>query len=524
MESATGYATNVHDEAKIQPDDSTVECEGAAEGSAGANVQAVCLETTTGDEEQLQESAGNDNKKRQVSIPYRLYASRALSAWSDRLWQFGGGLFMVTLGKGNLRLVSIFGLCIMASNTLFGAHIGDWIDRKSRLFAACTFLLLQNTMTMICCAIFACYFGFELPSGSWIHNAIAPVTIMIATSASLASLGCKTAVEKDWIPVIAGGDQEALAIMNSRFRALDLLCNLLAPTLTGAAFYIGSVEASVFIGAWNVLSGPLEYKLLVDIFKQVPALATKPLRDNSAKDDKPSWWSSTKRGWSMYLRHPVRNAGLGLGLVYMTVLGFDNITYAYVLGQCVPQPVLGALVGISSFVGIGATAVFPALQRSHGLGRAGLVGISWMILCLSACVISVWLPGSPFDAAYYQHPRKDPGLEAIGKGENEACHTSSFLSVVVMLGGIVLARFGLWTFDMSVSAIMQLHVEESVRGIMGGVQSALQNIFDIIKFLLAISLPYEETFGWLVIASFTCIVSAGISFALYVCKASTQPA
>ena len=38
-------------------------------------------------------------------------------------------------------------------------------------------------------------------------------------------------------------------------------------------------------------------------------------------------------GWKIYWNHPVRNAGIGLALLYMTVLGFDNITYSYIIMQ-----------------------------------------------------------------------------------------------------------------------------------------------------------------------------------------------
>ena len=36
---------------------------------------------------------------------------------------------------------------------------------------------------------------------------------------------------------------------------------------------------------------------------------------------------STCEGWREYFKHSVRYAGIGLALLYMTVLGFDNITY-----------------------------------------------------------------------------------------------------------------------------------------------------------------------------------------------------
>ena len=37
-----------------------------------------------------------------------------------------------------------------------------------------------------------------------------------------------------------------------------------------------------------------------------------------------------------------------MGCLYMTVLGFDNITYGFILQQCVTESILGALVGVSA--------------------------------------------------------------------------------------------------------------------------------------------------------------------------------
>ena len=47
------------------------------------------------------------------------------------------------------------------------------------------------------------------------------------------------------------------------------------------------------------------------------------------------------QGWAAYMRHDVRYAGLALAFIYMTVLGFDNITWGYSLMQCVTESILG---------------------------------------------------------------------------------------------------------------------------------------------------------------------------------------
>ena len=76
-------------------------------------------------------------------IPYKMYFSRALSAWGDRMWDFGGGLFMVGLHYDDLRLVAIYGFARCFTVIMLGAAIGNWIDRTERLTSTRAFLGLQ---------------------------------------------------------------------------------------------------------------------------------------------------------------------------------------------------------------------------------------------------------------------------------------------------------------------------------------------------------------------------------------------
>ena len=51
----------------------------------------------------------------------------------------------------------------------------------------------------------------------------------------------------------------------------------------------------------------------------------------------------------------------------------------------------------SAVVGIVGTFVYPLLRRKVGLERTGLFALSTQTACLSLCVLSIWMPGSPFD-------------------------------------------------------------------------------------------------------------------------------
>ena len=98
-----------------------------------------------------------DQKKRSTfqDIPWKIYASRGLSAWGDRLWSFGAGVFMVDLDPNNLQLVAIYGLVLSVSVIIFGAYIGKWIDQSQR----CN---IYETITIYSIAIYEKLQNFSL--------------------------------------------------------------------------------------------------------------------------------------------------------------------------------------------------------------------------------------------------------------------------------------------------------------------------------------------------------------------------
>ena len=184
-------------------------------------------------------------------------------------------------------------------------------------------------------------------------------------------------------------------------------------------------------------------------------------------------------GWKLYVTHPVFTAGVALASVYMTVLGFDNITYGFCMDQCVTESLLGALVGVSAIVGICGSLTFPILRKKLGLNKTGMIGFLSLTLMLTLCVVSIWLEGSPFDPFYFQNKEAQVHISislnststsdfvpteanftrqsGTNNLEDSSCYVSSSLSVSVLLCGIILAKFGLWISDLTVSQILQVH-------------------------------------------------------------------
>jgi iron-regulated transporter 1 len=147
------------------------------------------------------------------------------------------------------------------------------------------------------------------------------------------------------------------------------------------------------------------------------------------------------------MKHPARDAGLGLAFLYMTVLGFDNITYGYCLRQCVTESILGGLVAGSAIFGVSGSLSFPVLRRKIGLNKTGLIGMASLVATLSMCVISIWVDGSPFDVDYFKEKNSTVELvsEVVKKNETELidnteCYVSSYASVSLFLGGVIAAR------------------------------------------------------------------------------------
>lgn len=135
--------------------------------------------------------------------------------------------------------------------------------------------------------------------------------------------------------------------MNSVMRTIDLTTSILSPIIVGQMMsYGGTVWSAVFIVGWNILSVTIEYYLLSSIYKQMPSLEKKNglagIMDNESSNipngvhghaEKNQNCSKVtgrltelRNSWRDYFNHYIRNAGLALALLYMTVLGFDNIT------------------------------------------------------------------------------------------------------------------------------------------------------------------------------------------------------
>lgn len=251
-----------------------------------------------------------------------------------------------------------------------------------------------------------------------------------------------------------------------------------------------------------------------------------------------------KAGWVAYYNQSIFFAGMSLSFLYMTVLGFDCITTGYAYTQGLNGSVLSLLMGASAVSGICGTVAFTWVRKKCGLIRTGFISGLAQLSCLMLCVASVFAPGSPLDLSVspfqdlYSHligekklPEADHRLTAgvlTGANFTTAVTTAapaeelpplqSYMSVGLLFAGVIAARVGLWSFDLTVTQLIQENVIESERGVINGVQNSMNYLLDLLHFIMVILAPNPEAFGLLVIISVSFVAMGHVMYFFFAFK------
>ncbi|OCT75749.1 solute carrier family 40 member 1 [Xenopus laevis] len=550
-----------------------------------------------------------------VNPRFLIYVSCALSIWGERMWHFAISVFLIELYGHNLLLTAVFGLVVAGSVLLFGAFIGDWIDRKPRNKVAHASLFIQNSSVTACCIVLMLVFSYKTEIEhiwhGWLTVFCYAVVIILADLANLASTALTITIQKDWIVVITGENRSHLAGMNATVRRMDQIINIFAPLSVGQVMtWASNVVGCGFILGWNLISLLVEFIFLSKVYQMVPELAIKPQRpvgehyierqlellnvqgdlpicsaagdftiapsiprdslDEPPKNTDPIPEHSSAMcacllkvrrmlhictdGWKSYYRQSVFLAGLGLAFLYTTVLGFDCITTGYAYTQGISGSLLSILMAVSAISGLMGTFLFTWLRRHYGLVVTGIISSCLHVCCLMLCVFSVFAPGSPFELSIFSaimgvnssvnmdqleqsqlHFFPPHGninqpilpdrssihwtnntvlLENIRTGDQP----NSYISIILLFSGVILARIGLWSFDLTVTQLLQENIPESERGVVNGVQSSMNYLMDLVHFIMVILAPQPQQFGLLVIISMLFVIAGHTMYFFYTRK------
>ncbi|CAF3609328.1 unnamed protein product [Adineta steineri] len=488
---------------------------------------------------------GNDTK-------IYLYIAMTLSSWGDRMWNFAIGIYFISLNPTNLQGVAINGIALNVVVILFATAIGNWIDRNPRLSSLRKILFFQNlsVASMAVLVVYALYNQSTIPS-NWMII-IQGFLIGIGMIAQLSSVACKVSVSRDWIVALYGSDRQNLASRfsfililfcffklfpiridtNATLRRIDLLSGVLAPILTGAVMAFTSRWISaVLIAGWNVVSLGFELFLYTRVYHSaIDVLSHKTSSEKSSESKKKegiSKFCPSFQGLGTYASLSVCLPGLSLALLYMTVLSFDSVTRAYVIEQGLSEVLLGLLNGLGSIVGIIGTFIYPIFVKRTGLVRTGVIGFWSEFSMLILCLLSLFVHGTSFTPfkrftigschLYDEMSNKDSTINI----KPFECSNSKF-SVLLLVIGITLNRFGLWIADLTVTQLQQERVPENIRGRIGGTQHSLNQFFDMLRYTLIILLPRMSQFGYHICSSVLSVFLASFIYTIWSCSSASQ--
>ena len=181
-----------------------------------------------------------------------LYAAHALSAFGDRLQQFGLPLLLVEAwGSATLLPAALFALCTQVFSFVLMPAIGSWVDQAPRLHIMRTSIVCQNGAIVASCILLSSLgvaeqlgtrrmwsagdseqvqsrTGCPTPSMTW----TVPVSVwfigilLFSAFAELMGAAGTLAIERDWVVLLTAGRSDSLAHVNSILRRIDLCCKV----------------------------------------------------------------------------------------------------------------------------------------------------------------------------------------------------------------------------------------------------------------------------------------------------------
>lgn len=465
------------------------------------------------------------------------------------MWFTALNLYLIKLNNNSLLMTTINGVTVAIAFILFAGTIGSLIDKYQRIKIIRVSLLIQNSSVAISCIIVICIMILKdylnNLANEWLIFSMQALIIFLNCLSTLASMAVQVSLERDWIIIIADdimtkrgnkgktGLSEELAHINSISRRFDVMTSMLTPLFIGLIISLtnGILISAIIIALWNMVSYFIEFRLLTGTYEGIKTLQKDQviIEETSKK----TYFQLFKqvlavhKGYFVYFKLGILSiAGISLALVFMSVLNFDSLTIEYSKSQKLGKSLINLLRAISGFTGVIGTIIFAHLHNrcKLSLKKIGLGGLIILLMCSLICIVSLWIPDSSFILYTGSTTSSMDSINQINITSNSTASryefflssTHNYTSILMLLIGISISRFGLWLFDLSVNQMMQEKVVENERGIIGGIQNALNKLFDMIKLLLVLFLNDFSFYGYLILLSFLFVALSSALFIIFI--------
>ncbi|KAF2770847.1 putative Ferriportin iron efflux transporter [Teratosphaeria nubilosa] len=418
-----------------------------------------------------------------------LYISHSLSAWNSRLFEFGAYLFLADIFPHTLLPASVYALVRAGAAATFAACLGRYVDSGDRLQVVRVSIVGQRAAVALSCVTLLAMEHFPLLAQDKLHAAVLlSLLSILAAVEKLSSVLNTMAVERDWVVVVAEGDQDRLRALNSQMRRVDLFSKLLAPLAISFIDAASSQLAIIITGAMTALSIAIEYLAIARVHKAVPALHHPKAQPTSPHHT----WSSTAANpfatTKTYFTHPAFLPSFALSLLYLNVLSFAGQMITYLLSLGLPSSTIGLLRGLAALSELSATYLAPKLMHRIGAIRSGIWFLNWEIACVAIATLFFWLDD-----------------------DNPTITTAAGT-----VAAVIASRIGLWGFDLSAQIIVQEEVEAEQRGAFSSREMAFQNLFEMVAFASTVVWTRPEEFKVPASISAGAVGVAGVLYAVFV--------
>ncbi|KAJ3011856.1 hypothetical protein HKX48_006617 [Thoreauomyces humboldtii] len=459
-----------------------------------------------------------------------LCTSYLFTTWNVRADEWAVAVFLAYIFPGTLLPVSLHAFVVTLAAILLSSRIGRIVDKTPRLRAVREFLILQKIM--IAASALALFVASESPgTETWTYSALTCVCTS-GVVLKLSNIGTTISVEKDWVVVLGKGSSAFLTEMNSHLRRIDLSCKVVAPLFVSLlTVKLPIPYVMIAVAAVSVLTIPVEWGCMSIVFDRTPLLAEPKhgatpsdssnaleavevashsdmpasvpqtaISDNTrlATQAHSTSTSSTRFGsrlvsqtmhsfgaWRRFAHHKVFLSSLAISQLYFTVLSFGPVMISYLLLQGYTSAFLAGMRAVAVIAGLAATFAMPRTVRKIGLVRTGLWAVWSQAISVLPAAVSFWMP-----------------------------RDSHVLAAVMLFGGTISSRFGLWSFDLVQTQMMQEMVDAAESGAISGRQSSMQNFFDLLASAATIIWSSPDSFWIPATISVGAVISAAVTFSV----------
>eukprot|EP00759_Apiculatamorpha_spiralis_P018395 PhF_6_TR24801/c0_g1_i3/m.34122/K14685/SLC40A1, FPN1; solute carrier family 40 (iron-regulated transporter), member 1 len=192
------------------------------------------------------------------SLAFFLYASRVFSQIGNRLFQFVLPMTFIVMWSDTFMPTAIMSFSAYIVHFFVLPFCGNVLDTSNKIVSATVLIIAKNVFFAAACFSLNICFYSELgdePIPQFTKGYVGfGFACLFTIAAETAEEAWTLSVERNWVVLIAGEDQEMLATFNVVIRRIDLLCLTFAPLLMGFALQsLSSANSKVNLGTLTMV-------------------------------------------------------------------------------------------------------------------------------------------------------------------------------------------------------------------------------------------------------------------------------